>query len=118
MIAAGALVDFRRAPKFAHPDNKCCVQQTALIEIVEQYGQRLVRDRQMKLLDDGIHLRVVEPVGVPSARFGALSADALGKIDGDKLHARFHEASGEETALAVSRPAVAIPQLRWFSGEI
>ena len=50
VIAASAVVDARRAAKLAHPDHQRIVQQTALVQIVQERRQRLVKRRQQVLL--------------------------------------------------------------------
>ena len=75
MIATGVLIDFRRAAEFAHPKNERRIKKAAGFEIVDQRGQGLVGDRQVIFGNDVIHARIIEPVRVPAAGFGALSAD-------------------------------------------
>jgi len=51
MIAAGVVIDLRRAPEFAHPNDQRRVEQAALFQVEQQRRQRLLGDRQMIFLD-------------------------------------------------------------------
>src|SRR5262245_24147557 len=47
VIAAGLLIDFGSAAELAHPQDQGGVEETALIEFLQQGGQCLIGDRQM-----------------------------------------------------------------------
>jgi hypothetical protein len=72
----------------------------------------------MVLLDDRVHVRVVEPVRVPPARREALAADRVGEVDGDELRAGLDEPAAEEQRLAVRVPAVRVAQVLRLGGEV
>ncbi len=76
MIAAEILVDLGRAAEFAHPHDERFIQQSAVLQIIQQCRQRLVGDRQLIFVDDLVHPRVVKPVSVPAALVHSPPADA------------------------------------------
>src|SRR6266850_4905848 len=118
MIAADVLVDLRRPTEFAHPNNERALKQTARVKIVEKSWQRLVRERQMIFLNDRIHARVVESVGIPAAFRSALPADAAGEVHSHELSPRFHEPPRQQTTLAISMAAVGVAQLGRLFGKV
>ena len=67
MIAPRQLVDARRTAELADPHDQRLIEQTALIEILQQRRQRLIRDGQQILLEDRVHGFVVETVRIPAA---------------------------------------------------
>ena len=117
MIAAFVLVDVRGAAKFAHPNHQCLVQQTSLLEIIQQCGQRLVGDRQLVLVDDLIHPCVIESVRIPAPLVDASPPNTGREIDRDELHARFNQATCKQAALAVSRASAAAIANRFALGR-
>src|SRR5258705_7196090 len=67
MVTTGLLIDFGRAAKLAHPQDQSRVEETALIELLQQGGQCLVGDRQMIFFQHWKHLLIVVAVSVPTA---------------------------------------------------
>ena len=67
VVAALVLVDVRSATELSHPDNERLVEQAALLQIIQQSGERLVGDRQLIARRRFVHPRVVEAVRVPAA---------------------------------------------------
>src|SRR3954469_5694356 len=72
----------------------------------------------MIFLDDWIHPRVVETMGVPTALGGALSADISGEVNCDEFCSRFHEPPRQETALSISMAAGGMPPFGRRGGKI
>ena len=118
VVAAGVVVDLRRATKLPNPHDERVVDQPPLLQVIQQHRKRLVCQRVMILVDDLIHPGVVEAVGVPAAGVDAAAADRLGEVDRRKSHARFHQPPGEQAALAVARWPVAIANLLWLGLQV
>jgi len=92
VIAAFVRVDFRRASELGGEDDKGVVEQTAAVEIVEQGGKSLVED--LRLFREVDEIRIV---GIPPTGGHFDTTDTV-----------FHEATGEEDALAKRIIAVAV----------
>src|SRR6185503_9568231 len=106
------------APEFTHPNHQRGVEKAALIQILQESWKSLLGDRQVILLDDGKHARVVEPVRVPSAFGGALAADRIREIHRHYPYARLDQSARQQTALAVSGAAIGVAHFLWFGGKV
>ena len=92
VVAAGVLVDLRRAAELAGADDDRAVQHAAVVEVLDQGRQRLIEVRQQAGLQ-GVEVLAVR---VPAA-------DA----DGDEADAGLDQPASRERALAERVRAVA-----------
>ena len=100
MIAAGLGVDLGAAPHFAHHDHQRRVEQSALVEILDERRIRHVENRQVLVLEHA------EVVFVHVVRV-AVGAEDFG-VHADERHARLDQPPGHEQARPAQVPAVAV----------
>ena len=95
VIAAGVVVDFRRAAEFAPHDDRHIFIQAPLVQIGDQGGRRTVEQRAVV----ANRLEIL-PVVVPAA-----------EVERDDPRAGFDQAAGDEEVLGQLRGAV-VAELR------
>ena len=81
VVSAGVLVDFWRSPEFAADDHQRAVKKAAFLQVVEQCGEASVEVRKQV----SFQVHKVAAMCVPGR--------VLAKVDLDKSHTRFDEAS-------------------------
>src|SRR5207244_1753750 len=54
VVAAGAVVDVRRAADFSHPHDQCVLQKSAFIKIGQKAGPGRIEDLQVRLVANEI----------------------------------------------------------------
>ncbi len=91
MIAAGLIVDLGRASKLAPGQDRDIIGQAALVQVVHQRRDRLIKDGQLLL-----GLLEVVAMPIPEA-----------VIDGHHADAGFDQAASDQEILRRSRGAVA-----------
>ena len=106
-------VDARGAAELARDDQHDFLVEAAVVEVVDQRGDRLIEHRQL-------HQQVREHVAVHGVRVPVVG-DAERKLfagarilhrDGHEAGSRFGQSPGEECSLAVDVAAVTVARLR------
>ena len=103
VIAAGVLVDARRAAEFTHPHDDGVLPQATIDQVLDQSTHGIVQGR---LQACGVGLEVLG-VGVPAAQ-----------VDFDRGDAGFDQAASHQSGLAEIVVAIGIHQGCGFVSEI
>src|SRR5262245_11659472 len=93
MIAAGLLVDFRRAAELTHADYQGILQQSAVGQFADQGGYRSVRRRRESLAQ----MREIVAVRVPNGR---VLRPLIVPVDGCQANSCLQEAARQQATLA------------------
>ena len=118
VVARLVVVQPGRPAKFAHPEDQRLIQQSAFLQVIQQHRQRVIGQRELPCLQDGVHPGVIKPMRVPAAAVELLSADAVREVDVDELHARFDQPPGQQATLPIGGAAIAVAQFDLFLGEV
>jgi hypothetical protein len=118
VIAADVGIQTRCPAEFSHPDDKGRIQQSSLIEIIEKDWQGVVGQREMPGVEDGVLPGVVETMGVPTPRCGALPPDIRREIDIHKLHSRLDQSPGQQASLAIGGASVFLAGRRILGRQV
>src|SRR5439155_12106883 len=97
--AVAAVVHARRATELAAQDHADLIQQSAIVQVLEQCRYAAIHLRQIAL-----HAGLQIPVMIPTA-----------EVNSDKRRARFGQPAGQERALTPVVPAVQVAQSRIFA---
>ena len=108
VIASGLGVDPWRATHLAHQHDEGRIEQSPLLEVVDQGGEHLVEDRQVV----PAHVEVVG-VQVP-----VIPAVGLFPVDADERRSGFDQATGHQATVGPDGVAVTSPGFRRFLREV
>ena len=97
VVAAGPVVDLRRAAELAHGDDQGRVQQAAVVQVVEQGREGPVEHPAVAVLHD-LEVAVVHVPAAVARVLGPL--DVRAPVDLDERDARLDQPAGDQAALA------------------
>src|SRR5262249_14266395 len=101
VVAAGVLVQLRRPPELATPDDERLVEEAAAMQVVERGRQAAVEVRQR------VVLQTVEAVLVRVPVLQVVDVRRV-PVDRDQRHARLDQATGQQARLPEVVSAVAL----------
>ena len=106
MVAAGVLVDLRRAAEVTHPDDQCAIEEPTFLQVIQQRGVSLLHWR---------HQCVFEPVEIILVR---VPSDARTIVGGHEARAAFNQPTREQVRLPPRVSAIAFAHLGRFLRQV